>query len=124
MVKITHAPWKEVIIHEVIELPFDEFINKHSVGVPTGGMAHPLLWAEGVVFNRAAAPPSPEMIKENLEGKVHLMGVEWAPMPEYRSIVEIHETKVRIPIVNVTATEILREVAKWLKQSAKSHRDE
>ncbi len=41
-------------------------------------------------------------------------------MPEFKNFLEIRETKVRIPIINVSANAILSEVAKWLKQSTKS----
>jgi len=79
-----------------------------------------LLWVEGVIFDRFPMGSSPEMIKENLEGRIHLSLIEWAPMPEYKKVHEIKETKVRIPIINVSANKILSEVAKWQKQSAKS----
>lgn len=91
-----------------------------SVGVPTGGLGKPLLWAEGVVFTRVQMPSSPDMVKENLEGRIHFSGIEWALMPQFQRFVEIKETKVRIPIINVSANAIFSEVAKWLKQSAKS----
>jgi len=91
-----------------------------GVGVTTGGLGKPLLWAEGVVFDRGVMPPSPDMIKENLKGSIHFSGIEWAIMPEFRSFVEIKETKVKIPIINVSSNAILSEVAKWLKQFAKS----
>ena len=120
LVKITYSPWKEIIIHEVIEYPLDEYINMRSVGVATGGVARPLLWAEGVVFNRSVMASSPEMIKENLEGRLHFSAIEWALMPQHRNFVEINETKVKIPIINISANAIFSEVAKWLKQSTKS----
>ena len=120
LVKITYAPWKEIVIHEIIEHALDELIHTQAIGVPTGGIGRPLLWAEGVLFNRATMPMSPEMIKEGLGGRVHFSGVLWARMPQFRKIVEIKETKVRIPVVDVTANEILSEVAKWVKKTAKS----
>jgi len=119
LVKITYAPWQEIIIHEVIEYPLEEFIHIRSVGVPTGGLGNPLVWAEGVVFSRSVMPPSPDMIKENLEGRVHLSAVEWAPMPQFQRFVEIKETKVRIPIINVASNAVMLQVAKWLKTQQK-----
>ena len=97
----------------------DEMIHTRSLGVPTGGIGKPLLWAEGVLFDRIAMPMSPELVKEGLEGRIHLMGVFWAQMPQFRNVVEIKETKVRIPVVDVSANESLSEVAKWVKKTAK-----
>ena len=119
MVKITYAPWKEIVIHEIMEHTLDELIHTQAIGVPTGGIGRPLLWAEGVLLNRAPMPMSPEMIKEGLEGRVHFAGVMWAQMPQFRKFVEIKQTKVRIPVVDVSANEILSEVAKWVKKTAK-----
>ncbi len=119
MVKITYAPWQEIIIHETIAHSFEELIKIRSVGVQTGGLARPLMWAEGIVFDRGVMPPSPEMIKENLEGRLHFLFTEWAPLPQYQSLHEIQETKVKIPIINVSSNAVLSEVAKWLKQSTK-----
>ena len=120
MVKITYAPWEEIFIHEAIEYPLEEFINIRSVGVPTGGVGKPLLWAEGVVFIRAVMPASPDMINEMVKGRIHFSGIQWALMPQFKRFVEIKETKVKIPIINVSSNAILSEVANWLKQSAKS----
>jgi len=115
LVKITYAPWEEIVIHETIQYQLDEFISKRTIGVPTGGMAPPLLWAEGVVFNRIPIPTNTDIIKEQLKGRIHFSAVEWALMPKHQSFVEIKETKVKIPIVNVSANAILSEVAKWVK---------
>lgn len=104
MVKITYKPWEEIIIHEAIEYSFEEFINIRSVDVPTGGLGKPLLWAEGVVFVRFIMPLSPEMIKENLEGRIHTSGIEWALMPQFRNFVDIFATKVKIPIPRLNLT--------------------
>jgi len=65
-------------------------------------------------------PPSPDMVKENLESRIHFNSIEWALMPQYENFFEIKDIKVKIPIINVSPNAILSEVAKWLKQSAKS----
>jgi len=120
LVKITYKPWEEIVIREVIEYSLDEIIATQTVGVPTGQLSQPLLWAEGIVFRKSGMIPSPELAKENLEGRIHFNNISWTPMPDYENFIEISATKVRIPIVNVSANAILSEVAKWLKQSAKS----
>ena len=120
MVKINYKPWEEVVIHESIQHTLDNLVAIRSFGAPTGGLGGRLLWAEGVTFNPTGMPATTDIIKENLQGRVHWSSVEWALMPEFKPFIEIPQTKVRIPILNVNANEILSEVAKWLKKSAKS----
>lgn len=90
-----------------------------SLGVPTGGLSAPLLWTEGIVFTQSPMPSTTDVIKEQLQGRIHWSAVEWALMPNYKDFFEIQETRVKIPIVNVSANEILSDVARWLKGSAK-----
>ena len=120
LVKITYKPWEEVVIHETIQYTLDNFITVQSTGIKTGGLAPPLLWAEGIIFRHSSMAITPEIIKEQLEGRIHWNSVRWALMPEFKTFIEIRETKVKIPILNVSANEILSEVAKWLRKSAKS----
>lgn len=120
MVKVTFRPWEEVIIHESIQYPtLDEIVRLQSVGVPPGGLARPLNWAEGVVFRHAPMPPTEDVVREQLQGKVHWSSVAWALMPKHQNVIVIKETNVRIPINDVSANEILSEVAKSLKKIAK-----
>ena len=117
MVKITIKPWEEIIIHENIQHKLDDFIKICSVGVQSGGLAQPLLWAEGIVFRSSPMPQTNAVSKEMLENKVHWSSVEWAVMPNYQQVIMINEINARIPVINVSATTILRDVAKTLKDS-------
>ena len=119
MVKVIYKPWEEVVIHESIQYTLDNLVAIRSFGAPTGGLGGRLLWAEGTAFNPSGMPPTTDVIKENLQGRVHWSSVEWALMPKFESFIEISQTKVRIPILNVNANEIHQTVAKWLKRSAK-----
>ena len=64
-------------------------------------------------------PPTDSVAKEMLENKVHWSSVEWAIMPEYKQVIMITEINARIPIINVSTTAILCDVAKALKESTK-----
>ena len=110
---------EEVIIHENIQHSLEDFVTMCSVGVQPGGLARPLMWAEGIVFRSAPMPPTDSVAKEMLENKVHWSSVEWAIMPEYKQVIMITEINARIPIINVSTTAILCDVAKTLKESTK-----
>lgn len=119
LVKITFKPWEEVVIHESIHYSFEDLVKLCSIGVQPGGLAAPLQWAEGVIFRFVAMPPTDEVVREQLQGKVHWSAVEWALMPAYKNLIMISDINAKIPIINVSATAILCEVAKELREQSK-----
>ena len=118
MVKVTFKPWEEVVIHEAIHYSLEDLIKLRSIGVQPSALAAPLQWADGVVFRAVGMPPTDEVVRENLQGKVHWSSVEWALMPEYKNVILISEINAKIPIINVSATAILCDVVKALKERA------
>lgn len=118
LVKVTFAPSEELIIHESIYHSLPDLIKIFSVGVQPGGLAGPLSWAEGVVFHFSRMAPTDEIFKELLQGKIHWNVVEWALMPQYKQVIPIEEINAKIPVIDVSTTTILCDVAKALKEQA------
>jgi len=79
-----------------------------------------LRWAEGVVFRFGIMPPTEAVTKEMLEGKVHWAVLEWATMPKYQQVIIISDINAKIPIINVSNTAIMCDVAKALKETIKN----
>jgi hypothetical protein len=119
LVKVTIKPWEEIVIHESIQLKFEDFVRQCSMGVQPGGLAAPLHWAEGVVFRAGAMPPTEDVVRENLAGRIHYSAVEWALMPNYQQVIPIKDINAKIPVIDVSATAVLCDVAKALKATAK-----
>ena len=120
MVKVTFKPWEELVIHENIRFSLEEFVKHCSIGVQPGGLANPLQWAEGVVFRATLLPLTEDVVREMLADKIHWSSVEWASMPEYRQAIMIGDINAKIPIIDVSATATLCDVARSLKAAAKS----
>jgi hypothetical protein len=118
LVKVTFKPWEEVVIHEAIKYTLSDLIARSSLGVQPGGLGAPLNWAEGVAFRPNAMLMNDEITRELLQGKVHWNAVEWALMPEYKNVIPIADINAKIPVINVSATAILCEIAKALKGQA------
>jgi hypothetical protein len=116
LVKVTFKPWEEVVIHLSIYYSLEDLTKVNSMGVRPGGLAPPLQWAEGVLLRFATLPPTDEVVRENLHGKIHWSVVEWALMPTYQNIIPIADINAKIPIINASANAVLREVAEALKQ--------
>ena len=119
MVKITFREWEEVIINESIQHTLEDFIKMCSIGVQPGGLAAPLQWAEGIVFRAGAMPQTESVTKEMLEGKIRWASVEWAIMPKYQQVLMIGDINAKIPIIDVSSTAILCDVAKVLQATIK-----
>jgi hypothetical protein len=116
LVKITYESWKEIVIHEIMKYSFEQFVKTHIVGIPTGTIAAPLTWARGIVFSRGPIPSTEDVIREQLQGKIHYSNVSYASMPEYHEVHLDRQTNVTIPIVDVSGTKILCELAEWLTE--------
>ena len=118
--KVTFKVWEELIIHENIRFSLEDFVKLCSIGVQPGGLASPLQWAEGVVLRATLLPLTEDVVREMLAGKIHWSAVEWALMPKYQQAIMIGDINAKIPIVDVSATATLCDVAEALKATAKS----
>jgi len=116
MVEVVYEPWKKIVIHEIVKYVLDDLVKLQSLGVEPGGLGDPLLWVGGIVFSSSTMLETKDVIKEKLEGAVHWSSVEWALMPEFKEVIIIKETNVKVPIINVTAHPIYKTVSKWLKK--------
>ena len=116
LVEVVYQPWNKIVIHEIVDYSLDDLVRLQSLGVEPGGLGDPLLWAEGIVFSSSTMLETKDVVKEKLEGIVHWSSVEWARMPEFKQVIVIKETNVRVLIINVSAHPIYKTVSKWLKE--------
>ena len=116
LVEVVYQPWDKIVIHEIVDYTLDDLVRLQSLGVEPGGLGDPLLWAEGIVFSSSTMLETKDVIKEKLEGIVHWSSVEWARMPEFKEVIVIKETNVKVLIIDVSAHPIYKTVSKWLKE--------
>ena len=116
LVEVVYQPWKKIVIHEIVDYTLDDLVRLQSLGVGPGGLGDPLLWVEGIVFSSSTMLETKDVVKEKLEGIVHWSSVEWARMPEFKEVIVIKETNVKVLIINVSAHPIYNAVSKWLKE--------
>ena len=114
MTKITFKPWEEIVIHETIKRNLKDLVRLRTLYLKRGQISEFLLWTEGVVFLRTSVPPSDDVIRDQLKGIIHYSSVEFAKMPTYRKAIAFEG--ITVPIVDVSDTPALREVAKELKK--------
>ncbi len=119
MVEVVYQPWRKIVIHEMVKYGLDDLVKLQALGVELGGLAEPLLWTEGIAFSKSTMHETQDVIKEKLEGVAHWSSVEWAHMPEFKDVIVAEETKVKVPIIDVSSHPIYQAVSKWLKKQEK-----
>jgi hypothetical protein len=115
-VSVSYEPFKQIVIMEKTRFASPEDIARFT-SVIAGGKLAGLYWVDGVVFLYFPLTASTAVVaKELLEnGKVYWTFVGYALMPKYMQIIETKE-KMIVPVVDISADEILGKVARWLKE--------
>ena len=119
-VDIVIEPYRNIVIHEVVELTFndliDQIINQTRA---VGGTTIPMLsWCNGVAFQIGAFNPnSEEIVKESLKGIVHYSAVTFALRSTFER--EIIRSAGTVLLVNQSANASFAHLAERLKAMAK-----
>lgn len=119
MVEIIYEPWKTIVIHEIVQYDLQMLINLHSLGVQSGQLGRPINWANGVAFEHNAMPPTDEVIKEQIQGKIHWSHLSFAFMPKYQQLITVPEGNIRIPVLDLSDHEIFKDMAEWIRKHYK-----
>ena len=113
---ITYEPFKKIVIMERTPFKTPDEIARFA-SVIAGGKLAGLYWADGVVFLYFPLPASTAAVAKALieSGKVYWTFVGFALMPRYEPTIETKE-KMIIPVVDISANQMLKKVASWLKK--------
>ncbi len=115
-INIKYEPFKEIVIMEQTRFTTPDEMARFT-SVIAGGKLAGLYWAEGVVFLYFPLPPSNAAVAKMLIecGKVYWTFVGYSLMPRYESTIETKE-KMIVPVIDISANQMLRKVAQWLKE--------
>ncbi|MDA4122732.1 MAG: hypothetical protein OK456_06080 [Thaumarchaeota archaeon] len=96
--QISIEPYRKIVVHEVLEIGFNDLIDQIvNQARSAGGTTIPLLaWCNGVAFQIAPFNPnSEEIIRESLRGTVHYAAVTFALKEKYeREIIRKNGTVI------------------------------
>ncbi len=90
MVKVTFTPSSELVVHEIVEQDGQVFFED-MVRQALSNPAHvepTINWADGVAFVVAPMPPTEDVIKETIGGRLHYASVMFTRVP-YQSQVPV-----------------------------------
>ncbi|MBE0520275.1 hypothetical protein IBX35_04455 [Candidatus Bathyarchaeota archaeon] len=115
-VDVKYEPFKEIVVMQRNSFSSPDDIARFA-SIIAGGKTTGLYWAEGMVFLYFPLPASTETAAKALieSRRVYWTFVGYAPMPNYRLIIETKE-KIMVPVIDMSSNPMFRKVAKWLKE--------
>lgn len=118
-VKISYSPIKELIVHDVIEMNFEDLLMSRVT--PSGSM--PLFFCSGILFTFSSLPPTRDVIREYIEGKIRWVEVRYMKMEKYQPIVELHEEQyLKTRVINTSGNPVHESFVKWLATWEKANK--
>ncbi len=116
--EISVESWEKLIIHEIIEYKFDDWVKQIAFSSRTSGGAIPTMqWADGVAFSPVNFTTTNIVMEEQLKGVLHWSSVSFAIKQKFENQI-IGETAT-INLVDVSVNEIFRKLAAELKKQSK-----
>jgi hypothetical protein len=113
--EIVIEPWKKLVIHEVIEYNFDDWLSQIAFGLKTSGGAIPTInWVNGIVFQSYNFPDTNSIVDEKLRGTLHWSSVMFAIKKKFEK--QIIKDNATINLVDVSVNEIFSKLAEKLKE--------
>ncbi len=116
--EISIEPWKKLVIHEVVEYTFDDFVYQTMESVQATGTGIRILnWASGVAFQAHVFPDTDAIIQEKLNGTIHYASVTFAIKEKFEK--QVIKDNATINFVDASINEIFNEMATKLKEQSK-----
>ena len=116
--EISIEPWKKLVVHEVVEYTFDDFVYQTIESAQaTGTGIRNLNWACGVAFQAHVFPDTDAIIQEKLNGTIHYASVTFAIKEKFEK--QVIKDNATINFVDASINEIFNELATKLKEQSK-----
>ena len=115
---ITIEPWKKLIIHEIIEYQFDDWVKQIAFSTRSSGGGIPTMqWTNGIVFASSSLPTTNATVEEQLKGVLHWSSVSFAIKEKFEK--QIVKENATINLVDVSVNEIFNKLSVELKPQSK-----
>ena len=116
--EISIEPWKKLVIHEVIEYKFDDWVKQIAFSTRSSGGAIPTMqWTDGIVFSPSNFPTTNATIEEQLKGILHWSSVSFAIKEKFEKQIVIENATINF--MDVSVNEIFKELVQKLKKQSK-----
>lgn len=116
--EIAIEPWTKLIIHELLEQRFDDWMRQISYAARSAGGAIPtMLWAKGIIFAATNFPDTETIVQEKLKGILHYSSITFAIKEKFER--EIVKEGGTVNFIDVSHNEIFGKMADLLKGQSK-----
>ena len=116
--EISIEPWKKLVVHEVVEYTFDDFVYQTMESAQATGTGIRILnWASGVAFQAHVFPDTDTIIQEKLKGTIHYGSVTFAIKEKFEK--QVIKDNATINFVDASINEIFNQLATKLKEHSK-----
>ncbi len=102
--KITYVAYKEIFVHEIIELNNECFFGQvvrqalGSQDLQRGFIPPAVSWVDGIAFYCTPFPDTDDLIKDKLAGKMHYSSVTFTRIP-YQEKYDVKLLKDPLPVM-------------------------
>ena len=116
--EIIIEPWRELVIHEVLELKLDEWVTQIIASARSAGGGIPtIFWAGGLAFHFATFPDTETIVQEKLKGRIHYSSVTFAIKEKFEK--QVVREGGTVNFTDVSHNEIFSKLADKLSSQSK-----
>ncbi|HVZ62747.1 MAG TPA: hypothetical protein VFA69_07645 [Candidatus Nitrosotalea sp.] len=116
--EIIIEPWNQLVIHEVLELRFEDWVTQIIASARSAGGGIPtIFWAGGVAFHFATFPDTDTIVQEKLKGRIHYSSVTFAIKEKFEK--QITRESGAINFTDVSHNEIFSKLTEKLRAQSK-----
>lgn len=116
--EITIEPWSQLVIHEVLELKFEDWITQIIASARSAGGGIPtIFWAGGIAFHFSTFPDTDTIVQEKLKGRIHYSSVTFSMKEKFER--QIIREGGAVNFTDVSHNEIFSKLAGKLKTQSK-----
>lgn len=116
--EISIKPWKKLIIHELIEYKFEEWVKQLAFSTRTSGGGIPTMqWTDGIVFAPVTFPTTNITVEEQLKGILHWSSVSFAIKDKFENQIVLDSATINL--INVSVNDVFKKLARELKIRSK-----
>ncbi|MGI0017896.1 MAG: hypothetical protein ACREA1_04250 [Nitrosotalea sp.] len=116
--EIIIEPWNQLVIHEVLELRFEDWITQIIASARSAGGGIPtIFWAGGISFHFATFPDTDTIVQEKLKGRIHYSSVTFAIKEKFEK--QITRESGAVNFTDVSHNEIFSKLTEKLRLQSK-----
>jgi hypothetical protein len=120
--EISIEPWKKLVIHEIIEYRFEDWVKQIAFSSKTSGGGIPTMqWINGIVLLPVNFAATDSVMQEELKGILHWSSVSFAIKEKFENQIVIDNATINM--VDVSANETYSKLVDELKSYSKYYKN-